>query len=213
MKCEEWTVKIGKLFGVPLAKLISKLPFNVTPNTVTILSLWFAISAGYHFFINQLIIGAVLFWISYCLDCADGELAQLTNQKTKFGEKLDFSSDILGNIFMYFGLWYSQFHMRGHGLLGGSLIFAHYCVMAFGYMFITDRTYKTKSSSVCSYYSAADEGFFTFLALPLFNLFYIGLPIVIGLQAISYAILSFRQKEKLDIIDNIKRTLKFKEKE
>lgn len=212
MKREEWAIKIGRLFGTPLAKAISKLPFNVTPNAISVISLIPAILAGYCFFTNQLIYGAILFWISYCFDCADGELARLTNQETDFGRKLDFYIDMTGNVFMYFGLWYSQFYLNGQWFWGGLIIFSHYCIMVFGYMFITDRTYKTISPSVCSYYSAADEGFFTFLILPVFNIFPIGLPVVVGLQFASYLVLYFKQKEKPSIMDNIRKTLKKDEK-
>lgn len=208
MKCEEWTVKIGRIFGTPVARAISKLPFNVTPNTITILSLIPAILAGYYFFMNQLICGSLLFFVAYCLDCTDGELARITKQTTKFGGKLDFITDIARNVFMYFGLWYSQFYMIGAGLLGALIIFAHYFVMGAGYMLITDRTYKTKSPSVCTYYGAADEGFFTFTALPMLNIFAIGLPVLVGLQAISYGILFIRQKKVPDVMGNIKKTFK-----
>jgi len=208
LKREEWTVKIGRLFGSPLAKAISKLPFNVTPNAISVISLMPAILAGYCFFTNQLICGAILFFISFCFDCADGALARLTNQETDFGRKLDFYIDMIGNVFMYFGLWYSQFYLNGQWFWGGLIIFAHYCIMAFGYMFITDRTYKTISPSVCSYYCAADEGLFTFLILPVLNIFPIGLPVVVGLQFVSYLILYFKQEEKPSIKDNIRKTLK-----
>ena len=114
---------------------------------------------------------------------------------------------------MYFGLWYSQFYLNDQWFLGGAIIAAHYMVMAFGYVFIKDRTYKTFSPYVCSYYAAADEGILTFLFLPVTEFFVLGifrlvLPILVILQLVSYVILFFRQKEKPDVKKNIKKILK-----
>jgi len=212
-KREEWAVKIVRFFGNPLAKGIARLPVKIHPNVITLLSLPFAIIAAFFFFSNQLIYGAVFFFISYVLDAADGTLARLTNTVSEFGKRLDFYVDILGNIFMYFGLWYSQFYLYGQWLIGGSIIVAHYMVIAFGYMFIKNRTYKTIFPNICSYYSAADEGILTFFFVPILaffrpNAFRIALPILVLLQFISYVILFLKQKEKPDIKKNIKEILK-----
>lgn len=205
---EAWTGRLGRVFGIPLAIAISKLPYKVTPNMISVVSLIPAIFAGYFFFVNQLVFGAILFWVSYCLDCADGSLARLTNQETPFGRKLDFYIDIIGNVFMYFGLWYSQFYLVGSWLWGGAIIFAHYCITVFGYMFVTNRAYKTVFPGVSSYYGTGAEGFFTFLILPAFNVVFIGLPILVGLQFVNYLILYLKQNEKPNIAFNVRKTLK-----
>ena len=212
-KREEWAVKIVRIFGTPLAKGIARLPVKVHPNVVTVFSLLFAIIAAFFFFNNQLIYGAIFFFISYVFDTADGTLARLTNTQSELGKRLDFYVDILGNIFMYFGLWYSQFYLYGQWLIGGSIIVAHYMVMAFGYMFIKNRTYKTIFPNICSYYSAADEGILTFFFVPILAFFIPGIfrlafPILVILQFVSYVILFLRQKEKTDIKKNIKEILK-----
>ncbi len=212
-KREEWAVKIPRFFGTPLARVIAYLPVKIHPNVITLFSLFFSIMAAFFFFNNQLILGAIFFFISYVFDCADGTLARLTGTESRFGQKLDFYVDIIGNIFMYFGLWYSQFYLHDQWFLGGAIIAAHYVVMAFGYIFIKDRTYKTISPYVCSYYGAADEGILTFFFLPMAEFFIAGifrlaLPILVILQLVSYLILFFRQKEKPDIKNNIKKMLK-----
>lgn len=213
-KREEWAVKLVRLFGDPLAKGIANLPVKIHPNVVTIISLLFSITAAFFFFNNQLIYGAIFFFISYVFDTADGALARLTNTQTKLGEKLDFYVDLLGNVFMYFGLWYSQFYLYGQWFVGGVIIAAHYFVMAFGYMFIKNRNYKTIFPSICSYYSAADEGILTFFFVPIIafyipGLFRIVLPILVALQFVSYMVLFLIQKEKPDVKKNIKKILKF----
>lgn len=212
-KREEWAVKIVRIFGTPLAKGIARLPVKVHPNVVTVFSLLFAVIAAFFFFNNQLIYGAIFFFISYVFDAADGTLARLTNTQSELGKRLDFYFDILGNIFMYFGLWYSQFYLYGQWFIGGVIIAAHYFVMAFGYMFIKNHTYKTIFPNIYSYYSAADEGILTFFFVPILAFFVTGvfrlaLPILVALQFISYVILFLRQKEKPDIKKNIKEILK-----
>jgi len=207
-KKEEWAVKIGRIFGTPLAKGIARLPVKIHPNIITLSSLFFALIAAYFFFNNQLIYGAIFFFTSYVFDCADGTLARLTNTQSRFGQRLDFYVDLLGNILMYFGLWYSQFYLYGQWFIGGSIIVAHYLVIAFGYMFIKNRTYKTIFPSICSYYSAADEGMLTFFFSPILGIFRLALPILVLLQFVSYIILFLRQKEKPDVKKNIKEILK-----
>jgi len=212
-KREEWAVKIVRIFGTPLAKGIARLPIKIHPNVITLFSLLFAITAAFFFFNNQLTHGAIFFFISYVFDTADGTLARLTNTQSELGKRLDFYVDILGNIFMYFGLWYSQFYLYGQWLIGGSIIAAHYMVIAFGYMLIKNRTYKTIFPNICSYYSAADEGILTFFFIPILaffipGIFRLALPILVILQFVSYVILFLRQKEKPNVKKNIKETLK-----
>jgi phosphatidylglycerophosphate synthase len=206
-KCEPWSVTfIGRIFGIPLARAFAKL--NLHPNVITIFTIPFAFLAGVAFFYNHLILGAVLYFISLILDCSDGVLARLTKTSSKRGEKLDYYSDIANNIFMYFGLWYSQFYLHGLWFIGGFLIALHYAVIAFGYTFLKKLTYKTISKRICSYYYPADEGFLTFFVLPPLGVFCIGFPVLIILQFISYSILFVRQKEKPNIWKNIKSMFK-----
>lgn len=208
-KSEPWSVTfVGRVLGIPLARVFVYL--NIKPNMITILTMPFAFFAGLAFFYNYLWLGASLYFISFILDCSDGVVARLTNTTSRYGERLDYYTDILNNIFMYFGLWYSQFYLQGMWFLGGAIIIFHYAVMAFGYIFLKKLTYRTIFPRVCSYYMHADEGFLTFGIAPLTGYFYIIFPILVTLQFISYTILFFKQKEKPDIKDNIKKMLKIK---
>lgn len=210
-KREEWAVKIGRLFGTPIARAIANLPIKIHPNVVTLLSIPFAILAAFSFFNNRLVVGAIFFFISYVLDCADGTLARLTHTQSRFGERLDFYVDTLNKVFMYFGLWYSQYYLYDQWFLGGSIIFAHYATMVFGYMFINDRTYTTVFPNLSSYYSAADEGILTFFFIPLIpiaGIFRLIFPILVLLQFVSYVILFLRQKNRPSIKKNIKSLFK-----
>jgi phosphatidylglycerophosphate synthase len=209
-KSEPWSVVfIGRVFGIPIARGITKLPFKVHPNVLTFITVPISLIAGICFFKNLLIFGAFLYFIGYIIDCADGTLARLTNTVSKTGERFDFYTDILNNIFMYFGLWYSQYYLLGNWFLGGSIIAAHYLIIAFGYMFLTKLTYKTISPRICSYYTSGDEGFLTFFIAPLTGHFTIIFPILVGLQLVSYVILFIMQDKTPDVKENIKKILKF----
>jgi len=213
IKKEEWTLLFGRPPGTLLAKAIAKLPFKVHPNVVTMFSLSFMIIGAICFFKNFLLLGAIFYILGLIFDCADGTLARLTNTQSKFGERLDFYCDTVGNVFMYFGLWYSQYYLIGEWFIGGSIIAAHYAVMVFGYMFLTSIMYKTVFKNIGSYYGPADEGLITFFFLPIVAFFIPEsfrwvFPILVILQFISYLIIFVRQKEKPNIRENIKKILK-----
>ena len=207
MRNEALAVRFGRFFGSPLAEWLAKLPFKINPNIITLSSLIPGFLAGFCFLSNQLLLGVLFFILSFILDCTDGEFARITNQVTDFGKKLDFRVDVIRIGFMYFGLWYSQYYLHGIWFIGGSILFLHYCVMVFGYMFIE---YELLFSSS---FTSHDEGLITFMFLPLFCIFYdgafqVGLPILILLQFFSYLSLFIRQKNKPNMLLNVKKSLK-----
>ncbi len=194
---EPWSVILfGRIFSIPLARLIAKFPFKVHPNIITILTIPFAILAGFCFYKGMLVYGALFFLVSFILDCTDGTLARLTNTTSAFGAKLDSYSDRFNNFVMYFGLWYSQYYLFDQWFLGGFIIGCHYLVALFGKIYIKNHNYKTIFPKISSYYASLDEGNLTFFVLPLIGLFRQILPVLIILQAISYSILYFKQKTK-----------------
>ena len=136
------------------------------------------------------------------MDTVDGKLARLTKTSSKFGKRLDYYSDKVNILVMYFGLWWSQYYLQGQWLLGGILIGIHYLIM-FLAIFIKNRTYKTAYPRISSYYSDFEESGLTFFFGPLFGVVYILFPIAVALQGISHIILFIRQKEKPDIKKNL----------
>jgi phosphatidylglycerophosphate synthase len=194
---EDWTaIVFGRIIAIPLVRGLVKLPIKINPNVFTYLSIPFALIAAYFFFNNQLILGAILYLISYIFDCIDGMYARITNSTSEFGAKLDNYVDRINHVFLYFGLWHSQYYLNDQWLLGGAIIFIHYLVMLFGKISLKNQTYKTVIPRVNSYYSAIDEGNFTFFVAPLLGIFRIMLPILVGLQIMSFTILFLIQKKK-----------------
>lgn len=94
---EEWldiyfTRPIGLVFALMWIKI------GVTPNFVTILSMFLGAGAGFCFFHTEIwwnVGGVVLMMLANFCDSTDGQMARLTNQKTLIGRMLDgFASDV-----------------------------------------------------------------------------------------------------------------------
>ncbi|SEA51308.1 CDP-alcohol phosphatidyltransferase [Arachidicoccus rhizosphaerae] len=76
--------------GLRIAKVCAKL--KITPNTVTITSIYIGVVAGILFYWDNIwinIVGMLLLIFANSLDSADGQLARLTNNKSRFGRILD----------------------------------------------------------------------------------------------------------------------------
>lgn len=76
--------------GLRIARVCAKL--NISPNTVTITSIYIGVVAGILFYWDNLwinVIGMLLLIFANSLDSADGQLARLTGNKSLFGRILD----------------------------------------------------------------------------------------------------------------------------
>lgn len=94
---EEWLdVYFTRPIGLAFALMWIKI--GVTPNFVTILSMFLGAGAGYCFTHTDLwwnIGGVVLLMLANFCDSTDGQMARLTNHKTLIGRMLDgFASDV-----------------------------------------------------------------------------------------------------------------------
>ncbi len=76
--------------GLKIAKFCAKT--NISPNTVTIVSIYIGVAAGIFFYFDNIwinIVGMLLLMFANSLDSADGQLARLTNNKSRYGRILD----------------------------------------------------------------------------------------------------------------------------
>lgn len=87
-----FTRPIGLVFALMWIKI------GVTPNFVTILSMFLGAGAGFCFYHTELwwnVCGMVLMMLANFCDSTDGQMARLTNHKTAIGRMLDgFASDV-----------------------------------------------------------------------------------------------------------------------
>jgi phosphatidylglycerophosphate synthase len=93
---EWWDIVFTRPLGFYIALFYKKL--NITPNQVTIISIIIGIIAGCCFYFPKLsinIVGMLLLVFANLHDSADGQLARMTNNKTKLGRILD---GVAGNI-------------------------------------------------------------------------------------------------------------------
>lgn len=80
---------------------------SVTPNMVTVLSIFVGVYGGTRFYYSDLennIIGVVMLILANTLDCVDGQLARLTGIKSKVGRILDGFAGDLWFVAIYFSI-------------------------------------------------------------------------------------------------------------
>ncbi|MEQ7010065.1 DUF5941 domain-containing protein [Actinopolymorpha sp. B17G11] len=88
-----------------VARWFARLGF--TPNQVTIMSLAVALGAAGFCATGSrtgLVVGAVLFHLSFALDCIDGDLARYTVRFSTIGSRLDLSADRVKEYVLFAGL-------------------------------------------------------------------------------------------------------------
>ncbi|MDR2534169.1 MAG: CDP-alcohol phosphatidyltransferase family protein [Tannerellaceae bacterium] len=100
---------IDRMFYRPVGYVVARLlqPLGVTPNVVTIVSIFIGASSGYFFFLSDRasdLWGILLLVIANILDCVDGQLARLTGKKTTLGRILDGVAGDIWFIAIYVGL-------------------------------------------------------------------------------------------------------------
>ncbi len=92
-----WTVLLVDPVAVHLVRLIA--PYRwITPNKITTTAFLFGCGAAYGFSTltaTGLLVGALLFHISFILDCIDGKIARLNGTGSMFGSWLDYVFDRL----------------------------------------------------------------------------------------------------------------------
>ncbi|MGH1555702.1 CDP-alcohol phosphatidyltransferase family protein [Streptomyces sp. L7] len=106
-----WTVFLVDPVATRLLLVVARFRF-ITPNRVTWAALFVGLAAG-GFFLKgdrqSLIIGALLYHLSFVLDCIDGKLARLKGTGTVFGGWLDYVFDRIRVLFCALALMGGQF--------------------------------------------------------------------------------------------------------
>lgn len=111
---EEWLdVYFTRPIGLAFALMWIKI--GVTPNFVTILSMFLGAAAGYCFIHTELWwnVAGVLFMLfaNFC-DSTDGQMARLTGKKTLIGRMLDGFSGDLWFVAVYLGIVFRLWHQN-----------------------------------------------------------------------------------------------------
>jgi len=89
-----WTVLVVDPLAAPIVRAL--LPVRrVTPNMLTALAALLGLSAGSAFAVDQLVLGAALFQMSFVVDCMDGKLAHTRGTADRYGPYLDAVADAI----------------------------------------------------------------------------------------------------------------------
>ena len=78
---------------------------KLTPNLITTISLICGLGSVYNVYKNNYIIGAILWFLSYYFDCADGKMARKFKMTSKFGDVYDHTSDIIKHLLLFYVLY------------------------------------------------------------------------------------------------------------
>lgn len=81
------TKYVYRRFSVPLAKILARL--GVKPIPVTMFATFTGVVSAYLFAVERFYVGAAVLFASQIVDCADGDLARITDSVTKKGAYLD----------------------------------------------------------------------------------------------------------------------------
>jgi phosphatidylglycerophosphate synthase len=110
-----WTVLLVDPLAGPLVRLVA--PYRwITPNVLTVVSFALGMGAAACFLkatTAALVLGAVLFHVSFVLDCMDGKLARLRRSFSIMGTWLDFTSDRIQFVVCVLALMAGQYLRTG----------------------------------------------------------------------------------------------------
>lgn len=86
---------VDRYFNRPAGRLVSRalVHTNVSPNAVSVLSIFIGVLAAPFFATGHFIIGALLLQLSAIIDCVDGELARILFKESRTGKWLDLLGD------------------------------------------------------------------------------------------------------------------------
>ncbi|MFC7527281.1 CDP-alcohol phosphatidyltransferase family protein [Actinoplanes sp. GCM10030250] len=110
-----WTVLLVDPLAARLVRLVA--PYRwITPNVLTLVATIFGTAAAVCFAVGDrwyLVAGALLFHLSFVVDCMDGKIARLNGTGTIFGQWLDFVLDRVRVFFIALALFGGQYVQTG----------------------------------------------------------------------------------------------------
>ncbi|MBM0226224.1 CDP-alcohol phosphatidyltransferase family protein [Micromonospora sicca] len=123
-----WTVFLVDPLASRLVWLVARYP-SVTPNRLTVTALLLGLGAAAAFAAatpQWLIVGAVIFHLSFVVDCMDGKVARLNGNGSLFGAWLDYILDRVRVLVCTVALMGGQYQATGEPIflvVGGGIVF------------------------------------------------------------------------------------------
>ncbi|TGB08001.1 CDP-alcohol phosphatidyltransferase family protein [Streptomyces sp. MZ04] len=113
-----WTVLLVDPVATPLVRLTA-MRTRITPNQITWGAFLLGLVSAAFFALGDwrwLIAGAVVYHLSFILDCMDGKIARLTGTGSVFGAWLDFVFDRIRVMACAVALMWGQYHRTGESM-------------------------------------------------------------------------------------------------
>jgi phosphatidylglycerophosphate synthase len=110
-----WTVLLVDPVAAPVVAFIANYT-PITPNALTFTALLLGLASAGAFWLHTwpwLVAGAVLYHLSFTLDCMDGKVARLKGNGSAIGGLLDYIFDRIRVLIVTLGLFGGQFHATG----------------------------------------------------------------------------------------------------
>ena len=113
-----WTKQVCRRLAAVIVIIISPTP--ITPNMVTVFSFFLNLIANYQLLSGELRFAALLFFISFIMDCVDGQLACLKDVVSNFGKFFDPVLDGLKDLitFLVIIAYFSETNIFYFSLIG-----------------------------------------------------------------------------------------------
>lgn len=106
---EPWiNVFILKYITLPLVYIMVNYT-KITPNIISLLSISFGIYSAYSYVVGDVILGGLMYFISYIFDATDGKVARITKAGKPYGAWLDICIDRLNLVFITTAIAYNYY--------------------------------------------------------------------------------------------------------
>lgn len=107
---EPWiNVFILKHITIPLVYLMVNYT-KITPNIISLLSMFFGLCSAYCYFNGDLTFGALMYFVSYVFDATDGKVARITKTGMPYGPWLDICIDRLNLLLISTAIAYNNYN-------------------------------------------------------------------------------------------------------
>lgn len=111
---EPWiNVFILKYITLPLVYIIVNYT-KITPNIISLFSISFGVYSAYNYFTGNVLLGGVMYFISYIFDAIDGKVARITKTGKPYGSWLDTCIDRFNLIFITTAISYNVYVNTGN---------------------------------------------------------------------------------------------------
>lgn len=154
LKSKDTEETIDLLFYRPIGFAWAKLcaAVGITPNVITIASIFIGVAAGVMFYFDNLwynVIGMLLLIWANSFDSADGQLARMTKQYSRLGRILDGVSGDLWFVTIYFAICFRMIQCFNDPLVGDLFVQHHWIIWAIA---IVAGICHAKQAAMADYY-------------------------------------------------------------